>query len=707
MKLRPALKAILFGVTVVALLVALRWADFSTLRSVRDFAFDQFQRLAPRAYEPTPVRIIDIDERSLKTLGQWPWPRTLVAKLSSRLNELGAAVVAFDVLFAEPDRLSQKNIMAGQDSVDPAIIAGLRDNDAVLAAQFALQPVVLGFATNVDSKVMPKVKAGFAFTGESPLLAPPPLAGATPPLPVLEDAAAGIGDISMNAAADTTVVRTISLFRSDGKQLYPSLVMEALRVAQGASTYIIANAPEREGSIATVRVGDFEVPTTSAGELQIYTSPERTDRYVSASDVLSGDDAKLRPLIESNIVLVGTSSAGLLDIRTTTLGQNVPGVSLHAQAIEQILTKNFLTRPDWADGFEIIGIAFIGLAVVLLTALVSPWIAVTTGTAVAGAALLASWAAFRNDGLLIDPTYPVATALLSQFAVMGFRFLTTDQERRHIRKAFSQHVSPAVLARAENQPEAMLLGGVDREITLMFMDIRDFTTISEGMPPTELVSFLNKLLTGLSRHVMASEGTLDKFIGDSIMAFWNAPVDVAEHPVRAALCALAMRDTLREMNEQDALGLGRPLAIGIGLNTGIACVGNMGAESRFNYSAVGDAVNTTARIEAASKELAFDILVSASTAERLKGFAMLEAGSHALKGKSERIRLFLLLGDAKLAQTPEFQKLHEVHAKLLTGLPGAPAAKAKILRAEAIEAASSIKPDLKKFYDRLAAGNLT
>jgi adenylate cyclase len=706
MKLRPALKAILFGVTVVAVLVALRWADFSTLRSVRDFAFDQFQRLAPRSYEPTPVRIIDIDERSLKALGQWPWPRTLVAKLSSRLNELGAAVVAFDVLFAEPDRLSPKNIMSGQDSVDPAIIAGLRDNDAVLAAQFARQPVVLGFATNVDSKAMPKVKAGFAFTGESPLLAPPPLAGATPPLPILEDAAAGIGDISMNANADSTVVRTISLFRSDGKQLYPSLVMEALRVAQGASTYIIANAPEREGSIATVRVGDFEVPTTSVGELQIYTSPEKAERYLSADYVLSGDDAKLRPFIEGNIVLVGTSSAGLLDIRTTTLGQNVPGVSLHAQAIEQILTKNFLTRPDWADGLEIIGVALLGLAVVLLTALVSPWIAVTTGTAVSGAALLASWAAFRNGGLLIDPTYPVATALLSQFAVMGFRFLTTDQERRHIRKAFSQHVSPAVLARAENQPEAMLLGGVDREITLMFMDIRDFTTISEGMPPTDLVSFLNKLLTGLSRHVMASDGTLDKFIGDSIMAFWNAPVDVAEHPVRAALCALAMRETLREMNEQDALGLGRPLAIGIGINTGIACVGNMGAESRFNYSAVGDAVNTTARIEAASKELAFDILVSASTAERLKGFAMLEAGSHALKGKSERIRLYLLLGDAKLAQTPEFQKLHEVHANILKALPGAPAARAKMLCTEAIQAASSIKLDLRRFYDRLVAGNL-
>jgi adenylate cyclase len=701
MRLRSASKAVFFGLIIVALLTALRWADFAVLRTVREFAFDQSQRLAPRTYEPVPVRIIDIDERSLKNHGQWPWPRTLVAKLASRLNELGAAVVAFDVLFAEPDRMSPKNVMAQQEGLDPAIFAGLPDSDAVFAAQIARQPVVLGFAATRETRAMPKVKAGFAFTGESPLLAPPYLAGATLPLPVLEEAAAGVGDISMNPTADSTVVRAIPLFFSDGKQLYPSFTMETLRVAQGASTYIIANAPEREASIGAVRVGDFEVPTTAAGELQVYTSPERPERYVSASAVLSGDDADLQPLIEGHIVLVGTSAPGLLDIRATTLGQNVPGVSLHAQAIEQILTKRFLNRPDWADGLEIFSVAVLGLVVVLLTALVSPWVAVTTGIAVSFAALSASWIAFRDHGLLLDPTFPVATALLTQFAVMGFRFLTTDQERRHIRKAFGQHVSPAVLARAENQPEAMLLGGVDREITLLFMDIRDFTTISEGMKPTELVGFLNKLLSGLSSHVMATEGTLDKFIGDSIMAFWNAPVDVTEHPAKAARCALAMRETLREMNDQNALGLGRPIAIGIGINTGIACVGNMGAESRFNYSAVGDAVNTTARIESASKDVGFDILVSASVAEKLPDFALLDAGSHGLKGKSGRVGLFLLVGDGKLAQTPEFRALRAAHARLLAALPGAPAGKAKIPRAEAIKAAKPIMPELERFYTRL------
>ena len=705
MRVRSTWKAIIFGFVIVTLLTGLRWTDLAIFRNVRDFAFDQYQRAAPRTYEATPVRVIDIDERSLKELGQWPWPRTLVAKLLSRLGELGAAVVAFDILFAEPDRMSPKSVMAQQGGVDPAVVAGLADNDAIFATQIASQPVVLGFAATRDSISMPAIKAGFAFTGESPLHAPPHLGGATVPLPALEAAATGVGDISMNPAADSTVVRSIPLFLSDGRQLYPSLIMEALRVAQGASTYIIANAPERESSIGMVRVGDFEVPTTAAGEMQIYTSPERAERYISARDVLSGQDAELRPLISGSIILVGTTAAGLLDIRATTLGQNVPGVSLQAQAIEQILTKSFLSRPDWADGFEIFGVAVLGLIVVFLTALVSPMTSLTTGSAMSLAAIIASWTAFRGNGLLVDPTFLVATAFLTQFAVMSFRFLTTDQERRHIRKAFSQHVSPSVLARAENQPEAMLLGGVERDITVMFMDVRDFTAISEGMKPMVLVSFLNKLLGSLGRHVMATEGTLDKFIGDSIMAFWNAPVDVAAHTTKAARCALAMRATLRDLNEQDAFGLGRPISIGIGINAGTASVGNMGAENRFNYSAVGDTVNTAARIESSTKDASFDILVSETAAKYLPDFAVLDIGLHALKGKLERVRLFLLLGDEKLAQTAEFQELHGANAKLFEALSGTPARGTKTLRAKASKAANSVMPELRRFYMELAGSH--
>ena len=701
MRLRSFQPAALFGLTIVALMTGLRWADPLLIKAVREFAFDQAQRLAPREYVPVPVRIVDIDEHSLKELGQWPWPRTLQARLLARLGELGAAVVAFDVLFSEPDRMSPKSILREYPEIDATILSALPDNDDVFAAELGKHPTVLGFAAISGQGGKPRLKSSFAFTGESPVGAPPRFAGATLPIPVLGDAAAGIGDISMNPDSGSNVVRTIPMFLTDGEQLYPSLAMETLRVAQGASTYVIANAPEREGSIGAVRVGDFEVPTTGAGELQIYMGPERADRYVSASNILTKPESEIRPLIEGNIVLVGTSAAGLLDIRATTLGQNVPGVSLHAQAIEQILTKTFLSRPDWADGAEVVCVAVLGLIVVLLTAFVTPWVALVTGTVVAGTALLASWVLFRNYGLLLDATFPVATAFPIQFAVLGLRFLTTDRDKRLIRKAFGQYVSPSVLARVESQPEALRLGGQDREITLLFMDVRNFTSISERMDPTSLVGFLNRLLSGLSGPVISGEGTLDKFIGDSIMAFWNAPVDVADHPLKAARCALRMRQALREMNAQNAFGLSHPVAIGIGINTGIACVGNMGSENRFNYSAVGDAVNATARIESASKEIGFDILVSEVTANRLPGFALLDAGLHALKGKSEDMRLFLLVGNEEMAATAEFQALLATHNALMSASPTNPRTSTDQLLAAATAAAGAAMPGLDSFYSKL------
>lgn len=704
MKRKLKLAFVLFSLAVVAALTFVRWFDPGPLREMRYAAFDQFQRLAPREYQPVPVRIVDIDERSLREIGQWPWPRDKVAALLARLQELGAAAVAFDVLFSEPDRLSPRLVLRDVPGLDPALVSGLPDNDEVFARQIAAQPTVLGLAAVRDGSKLPPPKAGFAFIGENPLQAPPPITGGAVPLPAFVEAAQGIGDISMNSEQDNAIVRIIPLFLSDGAQLFPSLTLEALRVAQGASTYIIENAPDAPASIGAVKVGDFEVPTTRTGGLWLYLSPERPERYVSASAVLTGPPEDIAPLINGNIVYVGTSAAGLLDIRATPLGQNVPGVSLHAQALEQILTGTFLSRPDWADGLEVAMVAAVGLLVAAMIAAFSPWIAVSAGMAVSGAFLALSWYAFRHWGFLIDPVGPILASTLAQFATVGFRLLVTDRERRHIRRAFGNYVSPAVLARAENQPNALRLGGDDREITMMFMDVRDFTTISEGLTPTGLVTFLNKLLTGLSRHVIESDGTLDKFIGDSIMAFWNAPVDVDEHPARAARCALSMRQSLREMNASGILGLDRQVAIGIGINTGIACVGEIGAENRFNYSAVGDSVNTTARIESMCKEFGFDILVTAATAERLRGFALLEAGSRSLKGKSQKTDIYLLVGDEAVARAPEFERLKRAHADFIAAL----SQKAADGIADAARAANAtsaaIMPELERYYALATAG---
>lgn len=702
MRKKLKLAFLLFSLAVVTGLTLLRWHDPNPVRELRFAAFDQFQRLMPRDYVPVPVRIIDIDEASLRELGQWPWPRDLVAEMLAKLGEYGAAAVAFDVLFSEPDRLSPRAVLRNVPGLDPALASTLPDNDEVFARQIASQPTVLGIAAVRDGKPAPPPKAGFAFMGESPLAAALPISAAVLPLPAFIEAAQGLGDISMYSEQDNAVVRTVPLFLSDGAQLVPSLTMEALRVAQGASTYIVESTPDPPAAIAAVKVGDFEVPTTRSGGFWLHLTPERPERYVSAATLLKGKPEEIAPLIEGNIVFIGTSAAGLLDIRATPLGQNVPGVSLHAQALEQILTGKFLARPDWAEGLEVTMVAAVALLVAAMVAMFSPAVAVTAGLAVAAAFLALSWYAFRAWGFLIDPVAPILASVAAQFATVGFRLLVTDRERRHIRRAFGNYVSPAVLARAENQPGALRLGGDDREITMMFMDVREFTTISESLPSTTLVTFLNKLLTGLSRHVIDSEGTLDKFIGDSIMAFWNAPVDVAEHPARAARCALNMRQSLREMNETGVLGLDRKVAIGIGINTGIACVGEIGAENRFNYSAIGDSVNTTARIESSCKDMGFDILVSGATARRLAGFAVLDAGARSLKGKSTKIELYLLVGDEAVARRPDFEVVKAAHQAFHDALAAGEPALIAEAAARAIAAARPVLPELEGHYAQLS-----
>jgi adenylate cyclase len=381
----------------------------------------------------------------------------------------------------------------------------------------------------------------------------------------------------------------------------------------------------------------------------------------------------------------------------------VPGVSLHAQIVEQILSGRFLSRPDWANGLEILAIAVVGMLLVLLTTFVSPAIALGCGLSITVMALLASWLAFRYGGLLFDPFAPIVAGSITHFAATGFRFLVTDRERRQVRRAFGHYLSPSLLYRIEHTRNALRLGGDERELTIMFVDVRNFTEISERLTPSAVVSFLNTLLDALSFHVVANEGTLDKFIGDSIMAFWNAPVNVEHHGRKAVAAALSMRNTLARLNAGDAFGFGsdQPVGIGIGIHTGLACVGNMGAETRFNYSAVGDAVNIAARIEAACKDVCFDILVSERTASLLPDCALLEAGALTLKGKSSRTNLFAVVGDERLARSNEFDELRALHGQLVEALKARSPATRRIVAAAKVRAAD-LMSGLREFYGRIS-----
>ncbi|PZM11212.1 CHASE2 domain-containing protein [Rhizobium tubonense] len=696
---------VILGLAIVAVLSVLRASDPPLLSIVRDLTFDQYQRLAPRAFEKLPVLVIDIDEASLREFGQWPWPRNRIAELVDRLSEMGASAIAFDVLFAEPDRLSPRNAVRDVTGIDPLVLDQLPDNDEILARSISQKPVVLGFGLSNQGQYLPPVKAGFAFTGESPLGAPPSIKAATPLLPQLEANAAGIGHISLNPGASSAVVRAVPLFLSDGKQFYPSLALEALRVAQGASTYVLAGAPDALNTMTFTKIGDFVVPVTASGELWLYVSRDTPERYISASKVLAagGASAEVRAAIEGSIVFVGTSAAGLQDVRTTALGENVPGVSVHAQIVEQILSGHFLSRPDWANGVEILSIVVLGSFLVILTTFVTPAVALACGLLITLFALAASWAAFLYAGLLFDPLAPIVAGSITHFAATAFRFLVTDRERRDVRRAFGHYLSPSLLYRIEHTRNALRLGGDDRELTVMFVDVRNFTEISEQITPTEVVTFLNTLLDALSHHVIANEGTLDKFIGDSIMAFWNAPVDVADHAGKAVHSALAMRETLARLNANDAFHFGseRKVGIGIGIHTGLACVGNMGAETRFNYSAVGDAVNIAARIESSCKEVGFDILISESTAKLLPDHALLDAGTLSLKGKKTRTKLFAVVGDQKVARSAEFVAMHLLHQRLVDALKTRSATGRKLVRSAKLMAAG-LTAGLPEFYRRIS-----
>ncbi|HET7681856.1 MAG TPA: adenylate/guanylate cyclase domain-containing protein [Xanthobacteraceae bacterium] len=679
--------AVLLAAVVLSAVTVLRALDPGPVTQLRERSFDIYQHLQPRPYADFPVRVVDIDEASLAQYGQWPWPRTLLAQFVQRLSDLGAAVIALDMIFPEPDRTSPGRI-AGQLGIADAaeaervksLMSQLPDHDQIFARAIEQAPVVLGFAAaRTDNSRRPPVKSGFAIAGVEPSQVVPHFSGAAVNLEILDKAASGIGAMNLSGRDKSGVVRRIPLLFTDGNKIFPNLSTEALRVAQqqksivmrgtGASGEMDTGVP----ALVDLRIGQFRVPVTSAGELWVHFDRDRPERYVSAKDLLDpAKESEVRSKVDGQIVLVGTSAVGLLDIWPTPLGELVPGTSIHAQAIEQIISQNFLIRPDWASGAEIIATLALGALLTGLLIALGAQYAALAGALVIAAGLALSWFAFSIGGLLLDPVYPSVAAATTYLAVVGMLYVTTDREKKFVRRAFGQYLAPELLHKLEQAPQSLQLGGEAKEITIMFMDVRDFTPISEGLSAVELVDFMNALLSPLNDAIQSELGTIDKYIGDSIMAFWNAPLDIPEHSQRACRAALKMRAALAELNGNDAFGFRarglEPVKIGIGLHTGEACVGNMGSQRRFNYTAMGDVVNTSARIESSSKAVGMDIVVSEEVARVVPGFAFLEAGAMPLKGKSRPMMLFGLVGDEEKAASPEFAELSRRHAELVAAI---------------------------------------
>lgn len=662
--------------------------------------FDTFNQLHPRP--PTDqVVIVDIDEASLKQLGQWPWPRNIMADLTTRLKAMGASAIAFDMVFAEPDRTSPSYVAARLPD-EPAFtevketIARLPDHDDVFAqAILDAGNVVMGFVAadaaahqrppvlSRDIRFLPPAKA--QDIRNSFLQSTAARDHVATDLPQLSDSAVGNGHFIAEPDVDG-IIRKVALFMryprtlepGQQAQLFPTLGVEAVRVAHNAKieNQILLKKPEEQKALDTLyklRIGQkYDVPIEPDSRFWVYYRDIRDDEYVSAYKILDETFAsEMMPRIDGKIVFVGTSAIGLKDIRSTPLDLFIPGVEVHVNVVEQILQGKFLMRPQLIAGAESLAILVGGLIVIVLAPFVNAVLLGIFSLLVIAAGFALSWSLYVQGGLLLDPVYPgLAIGLIFLVSTL-LTYIRTESDRRRVKDAFGHYISPDFMEELTKNPDKLVLGGEARDLTIMFTDIRNFTGISERMTPTALTQLMNDFLTPMSDLVMNNRGTIDKYMGDAMMAFWNAPLDDPDHARHACLTALRMSESLRPLNQrlrQQAEAAGQePIEIhaGIGINTGPASVGNMGSRQRFAYSALGDNVNLASRLEGQTKSYGVDILISASTHAAVPELASLELDLLRVKGKVEPVRIFTLIGDAEVAQSHAFRTWKSRHDNML------------------------------------------
>lgn len=645
--------------------VSVRLEDYQWARALRFLAFDTLNKAHPR--QPTgDVVIVDLDEVSMgrSDLGQWPWPRHIVARLVDQIKDMGARAIVFDMVFAEYDRTSPGAFLRTlpEENLTPELEANLgqlKDHDLALADSFRMAGnVVAGFVWSPNPEATrraPILSKQIALSKDAQALKDtvPHMIGVTTPIPELAQAAAGNGCFGVSTEIDGLIRQVPLLFSYDGT-LYPSLAVEGLRVAQDPRllTKVRGLKPDEIGPLdppLMMQVGDYEIPLDRDGKFFVYFSKARTQDYIPAWQVIDRavDSAK----IKDKIVIIGTSAEGLKDIRSTPLDLFIPGVEVHLNVIEQILSGKYLKRPQLLSGVELIFMTSIGLLIIILAPFIGAVVLAGLTLVLVGGIGYASWYMFLHYGLLLDPIYPSLTILALFVLAALLAYIRTEAERKHVRDAFSHYISPDFMKELTENPESLRLGGEVRDLTVMFTDIRGFTGISERLSPEALIQLMNDFLTPMSALVMENRGTIDKYMGDAMMAFWNAPLDDPDHARHACLTALAMNRALEPINQRlraeaaakDELPI--VLAAGIGINSGPASVGNMGSRQRFAYSALGDVVNLASRLEGQTKAYGVTVLIGEETARRLSDLPLLELDLLRVKGKLEPVRVYTVVED--------------------------------------------------------------
>ncbi|OEZ98319.1 CHASE2 domain-containing protein [Duganella sp. HH101] len=673
-----------FGVAYTAGVV-----EIDAVRRLDSLLAGERMKLEPPVLDPRIV-IVDIDGKALTEVGRFPWSRNIQARLVTQLTRhYQVSAIGFDISFPEPDTSSGYGVLEQLSNGELKDVPALRqrlatlkpamDYDGLFAAALKGQPVVLGFnmsADQVKGQLPAPIITEQDLNGRELLAYSAP--GYEANIGVLQSAAAGAGSFSVVTDLDG-IVRTAGLIQQVGDNYYPALslatagvYLKALAIKPFLSQTVDQLSQNQLSSggfdSVTILLPGKRQRVIPVGEAMTTVVQFRGQggprggafRYVSAADVLAGRAPQA--LLKGAIVLVGTTAPGLVDLRATPVNPEYPGVEIHANIIKSILDMRFKSRPDWAGAIEGIVILLVGLALSLALAALSPLRSILLGALVLGAAVGVNYYAYSELNLIFNLAMPLIVIFAVFVLNVAWGYFFEVRKGQALVSRFGEYVAPELVAEMADDPEKYNMDGESRELTVLFVDVRGFTTISEGLTPRQLREYINLYLTAMSEDIRDSHrGTLDKYIGDAVMAFWGAPVAFADHASRAVATSLLMQASAHRLNDDFMARGWPPLKIGIGLNSGLMHVGDMGSKIRRAYTVMGDAVNLGSRLEGITKVYGVGIAVGEATRAAAPEFAYRELDLVRVKGKNEPVAIFepiVLEKDLDAATRDELERWH-------------------------------------------------
>ncbi len=590
------------------------------------------------------VVIVDIDEKSLKKLGQWPWSRDIVATVLENLLSADVGIVGLDIVFAESDNSSPKRVLEklGIKNIEAP------DFDTILAQTLANTPTISGYMFNFQSKTKDAKAPNIATIVVEKNYADkeylPVANGVIPNIEILQQNSYSSGFFN-TIPDDDGIVRSVPLLVKYKGSIYPSLGLEMLRLVYGANKIIVEYG---QNGISSVNLDDEVIPTDRFGRLNLnYYGKSKLFKYISAVDIYNKNFKKED--IEGKIVLIGTSAGGLLDLRATPFDSVYAGVEVHATAIENILTKSYIKIPDWIEGASLLFI----WAMVVFVLIISLFLGAALGALFFFFGIFGfvygTYYLFVSEGIILSIVYPFLSSVILYLLLTILHYIFETKQKELIKGKLAKKVSKAVAETLIKQGDKDVFEAKEEEVTIFFSDIRDFTSISEKLNnPKKLIEFLNLYMTPMTQIITDYGGTVDKFIGDAIMAYWNAPLKVEHHADIAVQSAIDQINELKKVNIELAK-LGFPsIDIGIGINTGLAVVGEMGSSGRSDYTIIGDSVNLGSRTEGLCKTYKAQILITEFTKEKLKKRYNIEFLDEVkVKGKEKAVKIYKVIPDDK------------------------------------------------------------